>query len=88
LPIFRRLSALLEDMDADQRRLKEQQGCMARQLEALLNHGWDQAALSRRMAILEHQVEMLKHQTMPDSAGHKVVRPSVAEAAPRSGGLP
>jgi hypothetical protein len=64
LPIFRRLSALLENMDADQRRLKEQQGCMARQLEALLNHGWDHAALLRRMATLERQVEALRQRVL------------------------
>ena len=54
-------------MDADQRRLKEQQGCMARQLEALLNHGWDHAALLRRMATLERQVEVLNQQVKPKS---------------------
>jgi hypothetical protein len=68
LPVFRRLSALLEDMDADQRRLKVQQECMTRQLEALLNHGWDHAALLRRMATLERQIEMLKQQGSSDSS--------------------
>jgi len=67
LPVFRRLSVLLEDMDAEQRRLKEQQGCMARQLEALLNHGWDHAALLRRMAALERQVEDLRQQVVPEA---------------------
>ncbi len=60
LPIFRRLSALLQDLDADQRRLNERQGCMAHQLDDLLNRGWDQAALLRRVANLERQVEMLR----------------------------
>jgi hypothetical protein len=68
LPVFRRLSTLLEEMDADQRRLKEQQACMARQLEALLNHGWDHAALLRRMALLERQVEALSQPVVSEAA--------------------
>jgi hypothetical protein len=66
LPVFRRLSALLQDLDADQRRLSERQGCMAHQLDDLLNRGWDQAALLRRVAALERQVEMLKLLAIPD----------------------
>jgi hypothetical protein len=66
LPVFRRLSALLQDLDADQCRLSERQGCMAHQLDDLLNSGWDQAALLRRVAALERQVEMLKLLAIPD----------------------
>lgn len=71
-PVFRRLSALLEHMDADQRRLKKQHDCMGRQLDALLNRGWDHAALLRRLALLEHQVEELEQQVLAASLGQSL----------------
>jgi hypothetical protein len=58
-PIFGRLASLLEKMDEQQRRIDLRQEGLARQVDALLNHGWDQAALMRRIATLEQQVEEL-----------------------------
>jgi hypothetical protein len=61
-PIFLRLAAVLETLDGEQRRLAERQEWMGQQVDALLNRGWDEAALLRRLAALEQQVEELTAQ--------------------------
>src|SRR6516164_3686678 len=63
-PIFHRLTILLEDLDERQRRVEVRQQGLGRQVEALLNHGWDQAALLRRIATLEQQIEELLQRTV------------------------
>jgi hypothetical protein len=55
-PVFLRLADLLRDLDGDQKRLAERQERLGEQVDALLNRGWDQAALLRRLAALEQQV--------------------------------
>jgi hypothetical protein len=56
-PVFHRLASLLETLEADQKRLAERQESLDRRVNALLNHGWDQAALLRRVALLERQLD-------------------------------
>jgi hypothetical protein len=63
-PIFLRLQTFLSDVDTRQNRLDLRQEWMGRQVDALLNHGWDQAALLRRIATLEQQVEELLQRTV------------------------
>jgi hypothetical protein len=56
-PVFHRLAALLETLEAEQQRLAERQESLDRRVNALLNHGWDQAALLRRVALLERRLD-------------------------------
>jgi hypothetical protein len=59
-PVFHRLAALLETLEADQKRLAQRQESLDRRVNALLNHGWDQAALLRRVALLERQLDEIR----------------------------
>jgi hypothetical protein len=74
-PIFLRLADLLGDLDGEQQRLAERQERMGEQVDALLNQGWDQTALLRRVGALEQQVEeMMQRVATQESIGDEAAR--------------
>ena len=58
-PVYVRLSAQIGDLEIGQREVVNRLGGQSQQIDSLVNLGWDQAALLRRLAILEQQVEDL-----------------------------
>jgi hypothetical protein len=88
-PVFVRLADLLRDLDGDQRRLAERQDRLGEQVDALLNRGWDQAALLRRVAALEQQVDQLRRSAAeaddPAATNYYVAVEEAARPADRRG---
>jgi hypothetical protein len=76
-PIFHRLADLLETLEAGQKRLAERQESLDRRVNALLNHGWDQAALLRRVALLEQQLDEI----VQTAGGQRVAEPRPCNVA-------
>ncbi len=58
-PVFLRLAAQVGDLEAGQCEVAKRLEGQSEQIDTLVNLGWDQAALLRRLAILEQQVEDL-----------------------------
>jgi hypothetical protein len=89
-PVFLRLAEALRRLDDDRQVLAERQDRLGEQVDALLNRGWDQTALLRRVATLEQQVEELMQRLVAlepagDEAGRGYFTPLEEPAADRPG---